>query len=103
MDLEIKKERDTPLLSRKRVTLIAEYEGATPKRIDMRKDVAKKLDVEEKLVILKHIYTKFGSQKAKIIAHIYNNEEDLKKIEDSSLLAKHGYAVKKKEAAEEKK
>ena len=100
MNIEIKKERDTPLLSRKRVTLVAEYEGATPSRLSLRKDVAGKLKVQENLVILKHVYTRFGSQKAKIIAHVYNNEEDLKKIEDPSLLAKHGYAVKKKEAAE---
>jgi len=99
MQIEVKKERDTPLLSRKRVTITAEYEGATPSRNDLRKEIAKKINAKENLVVLKHIYTRFGSQKAKIIAHVYNNEEDLKKLENDSLLVKHGYQAKKKKAA----
>lgn len=88
MKLEIKKERDTPLLSRKRVTLVGEYERSTPSRIDIRKEVAKKVNAKENLVVIKHIYTKYGSHKAKIIAHVYSNEDEMKKIEEEVLLKK---------------
>lgn len=99
MKLEIKKERDTPLLSRKRVTLMAEYEGATPPRLEVKKEVAKKTGAKENLVIIKHIYTRFGSNKAKIIAHVYNNEKEMKNLEHESLLVKHDPNAKKKEEA----
>jgi small subunit ribosomal protein S24e len=70
MKLDIIKERDTPLLSRKRVTISIEYEGATPSRLDLKKEVAKKVGSKEDLTIIKHVYTRFGRQKAKVIAHI---------------------------------
>lgn len=104
MKLEIKKQRDTPLLSRKRVTLMAEYDGATPSRPDIRKEVAKKVGAKDNLVVIKHIYTRFGSNKAKIIAHVYDNEKDMKSIEHESLLVKHDPEAGKKKgekAAEE--
>lgn len=89
MKLEVIKERETPLLSRTRVTLGLEYEGATPSRLQLRKEVAAKLKSDENLVILKHIYTRFGQHRAKIIAHIYKNLDDLKRIEDEYMAVKH--------------
>jgi len=104
MKIEIKKEMETPLLSRKRVTLMAEYEGPTPSRQAFRKEIAQKLSADENLIILKHIYTRFGIPRAKIIANVYANMEDLKKLEEHSLLVKHGLAQKKEKtpAAEAK-
>ncbi len=98
MKLEIIKERETPLLSRTRVTLKAEYEGATPSRLELKKLVANKIKSDEKLVVLKHIYTRFGKNSAKIIAHIYQNEKDMKKLEHSKLIEKHSPKKKEGEA-----
>ncbi len=98
MKIEVLKERETPLLSRKRVSLMAEYQGPTPSRMDFLKEVAKIVDSDVSLIIIKHIYTRFGRQKAKIIAHVYNNMDDMKKLEDESLLKKH---VKKEEPKKE--
>jgi len=81
MDITILKERETPLLARKRVTLEATYDAATPSRADLTKAVAKKVGAEEKLVSVRHIYTRFGKRKARIIAHIYSNEKDLTLLE----------------------
>lgn len=103
MKLTILKERDTPLLSRKRVTCEVLYEGATPSRLELKKSVAKQLKADEKLVILKHIYTKFGKQKAKVIAHVYEKEEDLKKLEHEKLVAKHSPKKEEKKEDEEAK
>lgn len=99
MKLEIKKQVETPLLSRSRVTLAAEYQGATPSRMDFKKDVSRKLGVGEELVIIKHVYTRFGKQKSKIIAHVYQNKNDLEKFEDEYLIKKH---TEKKKEEEEK-
>jgi len=89
MKLELLKQKETPLLSRKRATLMAEYQGPTPSRDTLRDAVAKKLDSDKKLTVLKHIYTRFGKQKAKIIAHVYDNEADLKKLERPYIIKKH--------------
>ena len=52
------------------------------------------------MVIIKHVYTKFGKKEAKIIAHVYEKLDDLKKIEEEHLLKKHFKEEKKPEAAE---
>jgi small subunit ribosomal protein S24e len=101
MELEILKEKETPLLSRKRITLEATYEGKTPSRIDLRKSVAGKIKSPEDLVIVRHIYTKFGQQKAKIIAHVYSDPKTLLQLEGEHMVGKQtGKKAKKAEAKE---
>jgi len=100
MKMEILKERDTPLLSRKRVSLMANYEGPTPSRMDFLKEVSKLVDTEPDLIIIKHVYTRFGRQKAKIIAHVYSDKKEMMKLEDEYLLKKHVKKEKKEEATQ---
>ncbi|MFQ5475039.1 MAG: 30S ribosomal protein S24e [Candidatus Nanoarchaeia archaeon] len=89
MELKIKKERETPLLSRKRVTAMISFKGATPARKELRAVVAKKLKADEKLTIIKHVYQRYGQNAAKVIAHVYSKEEDMKAVEQDYLLKKH--------------
>ena len=107
MKLDIHKEMEAPLLARKRVTLIAEFEGATPSRKDLLKEVAKKLKSDEKLTVIRHIYSKFGRQKAKVIVNVYENADAMKHLEEDSFVKKHVAADGQKEGsgapAEEKK
>lgn len=110
--LEVQKERDTPLLCRKRVVLTAEYSGSTPSRLQFRKEIANKLSANESLVVVRHIYTRFGKQKCKLIAHVYSDEKNMRLYEDGSILKKHSpkkedsrgeSAEKKEEKTEAKK
>lgn len=78
MMLNILKEKETPLLSRKRITAEVTFKGATPARVNIRKELATKLKAKEELVEIRHIYSKFGEEKAKVIAHIYDNEKVMK-------------------------
>ncbi len=84
-----------------------DFKGATPSRMKIRDAVAKQVKGDPELTIIKHIYTKYGVEKAKIIAHVYNNKEDMAKYEDKKLLTKHEKKEKPKEEAptpaEEKK
>ncbi|MFH1064662.1 MAG: hypothetical protein V1729_06270 [Candidatus Woesearchaeota archaeon] len=98
MDLEILKERDMPLMSRKRYTLNATFKGATPTRLAIRDALSKKVKSEPELTVVKHIYNSYGTEKAKIIAHAYSKKEDLLRYENKELLDKH--ASKKEEKAE---
>ncbi|MBW3023249.1 hypothetical protein KY308_04040 [Candidatus Woesearchaeota archaeon] len=100
MKLELIEKKEVPLLSRTRVQLKAEFDKATPKRDDIRKEVAKKVGSDEKLTIVKHIYTQFGNREAKVIAHIYKKEEDMRRIEDKPAVKRNVKEEPKAEAAE---
>ena len=104
MDIEILKEKDMQLLSRKRVSAMIQSEGPTPSRLDLKKQLAKKLNKDPELVILKHIYPKYGKSDVKVIAHVYDNKEELEKFELKKLVEKHKEPeVKKEEAPAEEK
>jgi ribosomal protein S24E len=99
MDIEILKEKDMQLLSRKRVSAMIQSEGPTPSRLDLKKQLAKKLNKDPELVILKHIYPKYGKSDVKVIAHVYDNKEELEKFELKKLVEKHKEPEVKKEEA----
>ena len=89
IDVEIVKEKETPLLSRKRVTAWVYKEGATPSRPSIRDELAKKMKIKPELVSIRHVYTRFGKQESKVIAHVYNDEETLLRLEGKKLVEKH--------------
>ncbi len=103
MELNILKERETPLLSRKRVTIEVTFKGPTPKRDELRTAIATKMKADKGLTIIKHIYTRYGVEKAKVIAHIYTKKEDMVRYEEKGVLKKHEKKEEKKEGAEAKK
>lgn len=101
MDIQLMKKTETPLLGRKRLEYKAVFDGKTPSRDDIRKEIAKQNKVSENTTIIKHIYTKFGQSEAKVIAHIYTDEATAKNVEESHLLKKHFKEAKKEEAKSE--
>ncbi|MFW6220637.1 MAG: hypothetical protein ACOC3X_03085, partial [Nanoarchaeota archaeon] len=103
MDIEIIKEKETPLLSRKRVTAWVYSEGVTPTRKKVCVQLSKHLKVKPELTIIRHIYTRFGQEKAKVIAHIYDDVNVLKRLELKKLVEKHNFLDVKEETAEDKK
>lgn len=108
MDIEIIKEKETPLLNRKRVTLnYVSQDKKTLSRKDAVKEVSKKLGCKEDQVAIRHIYTQFGSQSSKIIAHVYKDAKTMEKYEEEGILVKQGLKEKKpknpSEAAKAKK
>jgi ribosomal protein S24E len=73
---------EKPLLARKEVKAKVAFIGkATPSNDDVRKAIASELKVEEKVVVMKHIYTAFGSSEADVEAYVYNSKEELEKFE----------------------
>ncbi len=81
MELSITEEKQNPYLKRKEVQGKIIFEKATPSNIDVTKKISEKLKASEELIVMKHIYTQFGSQKAKFLAYIYENKEMKDKIE----------------------
>jgi ribosomal protein S24E len=81
MNLTIKQETESPLLSRKEIKAEVIFEKATPSNDEVAKDIASKTKSSPELIVVKHIYTKFGETKADVEAYIYQSKEALEKIE----------------------
>ena len=102
---EIVSKEAQPLLGRTTFTATTSFEGVTPDRNTVRKDVAKALGEKEEHVIIKHINTSFGGGRAEIVGAIYKKHDDAAAVEHKSLMAKHAKKEEPKaeEAAEETK
>ncbi len=96
------KESYNPLLEYKRVTLEIEHDkDKTPSNQAVTEKVAQQLKVNPELVKIKHIYSHYGLSKSKVIAHIYNTVEMLKRIEE--IKKKPKSEKEKKQVKQEKK
>ncbi|MGM5481531.1 MAG: 30S ribosomal protein S24e [Nanobdellota archaeon] len=102
MEVKIISQEENKSLSRTEVKASIVYEGTTPSRKDIQKEIAKKLKAKEELTIIKTIKTGFGEAKATVYANAYTDENVLKRAERKNLVEKHaGHEPKKEEAAEE--
>lgn len=71
-----------PLLARKRIKFELDHpNAATPPKTLLKEEIAKKYNTQPQLVAIRHVYTKFGLQRARVIAHIYQDEATLKSLE----------------------
>lgn len=103
MNIKLVKEAEAPLLSRKVLSFEIEYSGSkTPSKEDVRKTIASLQKVKEELVVVKHVYPRFGKSKAEIIAHVYNAIQDLKNYEPKPKKEGKKKAEKPAEKKEEK-
>lgn len=76
------KEQEMQLLDRTRITYEAENEGnSTPSKEKLKEEIAKLNKVDVSLVSIRHVYTKFGVPKFKVIAHIYKDTKLLSLLE----------------------
>src|SRR3989338_3085911 len=102
MDLKLVKEKDYPLLARRRVVFEGTTEGATPSRLSLQRRLGTALKTKEELIAIRHVFTKYGSQDLKIIAHVYKDGEAKKRLEESHVdgrMTKQVEAEKKADAA----
>ncbi|MEM3897115.1 MAG: 30S ribosomal protein S24e [Nitrososphaerota archaeon] len=98
MNIEVIEDRVNPLLSRREVEAIIIYESGTPKREEVREEVAKKYNVEKERVIIEKMESLFGARKARTHIHIYDSIEYAKKYERKHILKKHGLLEEVKQA-----
>ena len=93
MTLKILHEKYSKLIDRKELELEVTFDKSTPSNLEIKKEIASKLKTKEDLVAVKNIHQLFGLKKARIIAYVYNKEEQVKRLE----------AKKEKKKKEEKK
>lgn len=101
MVVHIESQEKQELLGRTRVIANASFDGATPKKADIRNQIATAAKVKLEQVIVKHIYAGYGKHSAQVEAMIYDKAEDAAGLEHKKLVEKH--AIKKEEPKEEEK
>lgn len=81
MQIDIAEKKDEPLLSRTMVKANIDFEKATPSYAETASLLASSLKADEKLIVIRHIYTYFGDKKARVIAYLYADEGRKQAIE----------------------
>jgi len=99
MKINILNEENKPLLSRTEINAEIEFEGSTPSKEEVKKEIAKQKKKNEELVVVKNIYNKFGLNKAKSLIYIYEQKKDMEMIEPKQRKKKE--KVKKEAKKEE--
>ncbi len=81
MDFKILSKKEEPLLSRTVVEAEVSFDKATPSKPEIKNALAKSLGKDEKLIVIKGLYTGYGIRKARNVSYVYENEEAMKSIE----------------------
>ena len=104
MEIAIDGKRENLLLNRVEVDFkVAHVAEPTPKRDQVRDELAKLLKVTKDRVVVDHMESSFGKGESAGYAKIYKSKEEAVKLESDYVLVRNGLAQKKEKKAEEKK
>jgi small subunit ribosomal protein S24e len=95
MEIEIEGKKENALLNRVEVDFKALH-GAepTPKRDQVREELAKQLKVTKDRVVVDHMESRFGVGLTEGYAKVYKTKEDALKFENEHVLVRNGLAQK---------
>jgi len=102
MEIKIQDKKEQKLLSRTELSAHVTFDGTTPSREDIKKELTKKTKSKEELIIVKHIYTKFGSKEADLIAYVYQDKKVMAVLEKNIRKTKEKKEAPSPKPAEEK-
>lgn len=81
MEVKIVRKTENKLLHRVELAGNINFTGATPSHKELEEELSKLLKVKPEVIMIKHVYTNFGSQTARFEAFIYDSVEKLVSIE----------------------
>jgi len=100
MDINIKDQKENPLLNRTEIKFDCIYQGeATPKVLDVKNKLVAMLNAKKELLVVDQIKPSFGEGRANGYAKLYDSEESLADIETKHVIEKN--KEPQKEAVEE--
>lgn len=101
MDIEILNKKPEQLIKRTHFEAKVVFEGKTPSRIEMKKDLCTKLGSKDNLTIIRKIINDYGSERAKLNGYIYDDEATMNNIENRYVKLRH--LAKAEQTAEKEK
>jgi small subunit ribosomal protein S24e len=89
MDIEVLKKSNEPLMHRTHYEAKLIFEGKTPSRTDIIKNLCQKLSSKENMTIIRKITTDYGSERAMLNGFIYDNEKTMDTLERKFVKLRH--------------
>ena len=89
MQIEVIKEENNELLTRKQLQLKIQHEAATPARIEVRDKVAADFKIAPERVIIDNMQTAFGKKETTAYVKIYESAEAARQIEQEHILKRN--------------
>ena len=97
MKINIIEEKKEPLIPRVSYLINVEYEGKTPSREDLKKELSKILKSDEKLIIIKKIMNEFRKTTCKLDVLVYQDEKTLRMFETEQSIKRNTKKEQKQE------
>lgn len=102
MKIEIKEQKESPLLKRKEVRFEVNHVGeGTPKRQAVAEEMAKIMKVKRDSIVIDDLSSKYGVGISAGYAKVYDNKEAALEFENAHLLARNGIEKDKPEEPKE--
>ncbi|MCI0504082.1 hypothetical protein L0Y65_05225 [Candidatus Micrarchaeota archaeon] len=102
MNVNLISTTENRLLERKEVAAEVIFDGATPKRAEIKDAVCQKIAANPELVVLRKVSSSFGRKAVKVIVHAYSAKEKMMATEPVFIKVREGLMPKpekKKKAA----
>ncbi|GEM_PF-1150458 len=94
MELSINNKSDNNSLNRQEIDCTVSFDKQMPSRKKLRQEIASAAGVDEKLLIIVSAQGAYGTNTAKVIAHIYKDKESMLATEKEHLLMRDGLIEK---------
>jgi small subunit ribosomal protein S24e len=93
---------ENKLLERKEVMAEVSFDGATPKRAQLKEAICQKIAANPEFAVLRNVASSFGRKAVKVVLHAYSAKEKLMAVEPVHIKVREGLMPKpekKKKAA----
>jgi ribosomal protein S24E len=80
LDIEVRRETDNKLFSRKELYLMVSYKGKTPSRDEVKEEVCKKLSLSPNNAVVIRINQKYGNGQSEVFMHYYSAKDVMEKL-----------------------
>jgi small subunit ribosomal protein S24e len=99
MEVQIKEKHENQMIPRIEIHFGISYEQAPPTRVQIVESLAKQLNAQPNLVVIRKMHNVFGMRKNVGIAHVYPDDATLKKYVSKYILIRMGLAQKEEKKA----
>ncbi|ABR55872.1 30S ribosomal protein S24e [Methanococcus aeolicus] len=89
MEIKITSDRANPLLHRREVKFIANYDGTTPSVNEIKMKITAMLNADKSLTIVDSICQEYGNTESLGYVKIYDDEKSMNLFEKKSVLEKN--------------
>jgi small subunit ribosomal protein S24e len=104
MEVEIISKKENPIFGRMELNFkVSHPKEVTPKRKDVRDEIATQLKVQKDRIVIDNMKPEFGKPETLGYAKIYKTKDDAVKVESDAVLKRNNLFEEKKEKGEEKK